>query len=756
MLQLKLFGVPAIERDGVLLTGRATHRHRLALLALLALAPGRRVSRDKLIAFLWPDSDDDKGRNLLKVATYVVRSELGDDALLTSGDELRLSTDLVQVDALEFEAAVESGDHVRANALYRGPLLDGFFLSDAPEFEHWVDRERDRFTALHRKTLEALADGAAAAGDLAGSAELWKTCAIQNPYDSRIALRYMQALEASGNRAGAIQHAAIHARLLQEELGVASAPEVAAFAERLRSEPPAETPVRAVTVQYIEPGPPAELLSPPSAPLRKQPRKIWPVALATLFVLAFGFAFSIWPRGADPQQSIVVLPFANLSADPDNEYFSDGLTEEIITRLSAVPGLKVISRTSAMHYKGTKLSLPQIAAQLKVDHILEGSVRQEGGRVRISAQLIDARVDGHLWADNYEHKLEDSFRVQEDIAHQVVRELEVKLASRARRQLDHRGTRDAAAYELYQRGRYAWNTRTRDAHTRAIDYFNQAIARDSAFADAYAGLAMAYLTGYQLNLLEMPEPEVYDRLKWAAERALALNDESADAHAVFALVLKWQRNWPGAEREYRRALELNPGNASARSWLSLLLRGMDRNEEATREARLATEYDPFAVVPAHNYGYQCYHARDYECAVRVLNKALEITPYPGVYRSLGLTYAQIGKHDLALANAQRAVDLAPERPDFLADLAYVQARAGNLEEARATLNRAKLQPREGFSIARAYVALNEPDSAFAWFQQSNWKWSHRASRNDPALDPLRADPRFAQMVARVDRELGMK
>src|SRR5688572_4499973 len=200
MFQLKLFGVPTLERDGAVVTGRASQRHKLALLALLALAPGRRFTRDKLIAYLWPESDPERGRNLLKVSTYVIRSALGEDTLVSSGDELRLNTDLIQVDVAEFEIALEQADFERAVSLCQGPLLDGFFLPDAPEFEHWVDRERDRIAAGYRKALEGLADSAANAGDLSKAVEWWKLRAVQDPYDSRVALRLMQALDASGNR----------------------------------------------------------------------------------------------------------------------------------------------------------------------------------------------------------------------------------------------------------------------------------------------------------------------------------------------------------------------------------------------------------------------------------------------------------------------------------------------------------------------------------------------------------------------------
>ncbi|MBA3341373.1 MAG: hypothetical protein H0T48_06010 [Gemmatimonadaceae bacterium] len=777
---LKLLGSPSLEGGGgAPLTGRAAQRHRLALLAPLALAPAQRLSRDNLIAYLWPESDAERGRNLLNVSTYVLRTALGESALLSEGNDLRLNAEIIQTDVADFEAALERADHERAVVLYRGPFLDGFFLSEAPEFEHWVDRERERLAGGYAKALEALAEAAEGERDFARAAEWWKARAAHDLYDSRVALRLMQALAASGNRAGAIQHAAIHQRLLQQEFGMGSAPEIAALAERLRTEPATETPVLSQWAEtqrerHIEPPvPPNE--EPVAAPVesrfarptypssaaavegRTGRRRRWLAATALLAVVcSVGAVWAVGWDDSEPERSIVVLPFINMSPDADNEYFSDGVTEEIITRLSAVPELKVISRTSAMHYRGSKKSLPQIADELNVAHILEGSVRQSDGRVRISAQLVDARADGHLWAENYDYKLRDIFRVQEEIAREVVRALELELGERGRTLLVKQGTRDPEAYQFYRRGRFLWNTRTREGHEQAIEYYRRAIERDSSYADAYAGLADAYLTAYQFNVSSRPEAEAYSRLKWAAERALALDDQSADAHTSFAVALWWQRNWLGAERELRRAIALNPGHATARSWYSLLLAGLGRSEEALQQSRRAYELDPFAVIISITYAWQCYLARDYDCAIEQHRRTLEINnAWAPAYAGAGLAYAQKRMHQAATREVSKAVELMPQSSTW-ADLAYVHALSGRKEEAVQLLQRAKIGAPEGFNIARAYVALGEPDSAFAWLDRSSWQWPHRAVRSDPALDPLRSDPRFAQLVVRVDREMGIQ
>ena len=754
---LRLFGSPCIEADGgggAVLSGRVAQRHRLGLLALIAMAPGQRLSRDKLIAYLWPESDAERGRNLLKVSSYVLRTTLGEGALLSEGDELRLNADLVGTDAAEFEAALERSDYARAVALYKSPFLDGFFLSEAPEFEQWANRERERLAIGYAKALEALAEEAQAERDYSRAADWWKRRAVQDPYDSRVALRLMQALEASGNPAGAVQHATVHQRLLQQEFGLATAPEITALAERLRKQPVSAAP--ASVPGTPRPALPATQHVDDIRPRKDAVRRKSALALLAVIVVALA-VWRAWPRSSQAERSIAVLPFIDLSQGGDNEAFNDGLTEEIIAGLSGVPELKVISRTSVMHYKGAQKPLRQIARELNVAHILEGSVRQDGRRVRITAQLIDARSDDHLWARNYDSDLHDIFRVQEQIARQVVQALAVELGDRGNVSLVRQGTSDPEAYQLYRRGRYLWNTRTREGHQRAIDYYQRAIERDSSYADAYAGLADTYRTAWQLNLSALSEDETFERAKWAAERALALDDKSADAHVSVAASLQAEKNWPGTERELRRAIELNPNHATAHTWYSLLLAGLGRPREALEESRRAYELDPFAIVPSSNYGWQCYLARDSQCAIDQYRRTLEIGPaYGRTHARLGFAYAQKGMLDEAARALEKAIELHPERPDFVADLAYVQALRGETAAAKATLERAKREPFEPFNVGRAYVALREPDSAFAWLERSRWQWPHRAALSDPALDPLRADPRFARLAARIEREMGLR
>ena len=775
------------------------------------------ISRDKLIAYLWPDADAERGRHLLSNSLYVLRQALGEDTLLAAGDVVR-SADGLRCDVREFEEALSRGEPERAVTLYAGPLLDGFFLPDAPEFERWVERERERIASAHAHALESLAEAAEGRRDFLGAAAWWKRRAAHDPLDSRVALRLMRTLEAGGNRAGALQHAAVHQRLLREELGISATPGVTALVERLRSEPvpelsaphpyagarhgsrtaPDHEPPRdrsppeaaaviagpsaahssatdrsatdtsaaaAMTAAASEPVSTidGEDAAPPSsrAPTTggRARRPGWPLAAAALLIVAAlsGVLWTRLPHAVPPERSIVVLPFVNLTADDGNEYFSDGLAEEVILRLAALPELKVISRTSAMHYKGSSAPVRQIAQELGVAHVLEGTVRQGSGRLRVSARLLDAAADAPRWTASYDVEPHDPFGVQEEIVREVVRALAVKPQAEGRRQLARRGTRDPVAYELYRRGRFHWSRRTREDHAKAVEYYQRAIARDSGYAEPYAGLADAYLTSYQLGISGLSEAESYSRLKWAAERALALDDQSADAHASFAVSLWWQRNWPGAEREFRRTLALAPGNASARGWYALLLAGLGRSNEAVREGRLAAELDPFALLANINYAWVCYVARDYPCAVEQYRRALEINEaWPPAHAGLGLAYAQQRRYDDASREVSAALRARPQDRSYLSDLAYVYALAGRRAEAERLLHSAATVPGNEFSVARAWAALGQADSAFAWLERSAWQWPHRAVRGDPALDPLRADPRFTRISERVDREMGVR
>ena len=783
--RLRLLGGASIERaEGTPLAGPAAQRHRIALLALLACASMR--GREKLMTLLWPERDAERARNLLNVAVYSLRKTLGDEAIQSAGEELRLNPEVVRSDVVDFRAALERGDHETAVALYGGPLLDGFFVDDAPELERWIDGERERLATSYARALEALARAAEKRRDFGASSEWWRRRAAHDPYDSRVTEALMRSLEASGNRAAALQHATAHERLLRDELGIAPSAEVASLVARMRTLPAADQPetdpigaraavaiaepveqtANPLTPRHagVQPGVPvaAELDVRESSGRRRTRRLAVAFPMAALVAIAAALTWRAQPSAVERERSVAVLPFVNMSAESANEYFSDGVTEEIITRLSAEPGLKVISRTSAMRYKGSMAPLRQIATELGVAHVLEGSVRREGAKVRITVQLIDARSDAHLWAETFDRELGDMFLVQDEIAREVERALAIRLADKGA--TVKRGTRDAEAYEHYLRARWLWHRRTREGHLQAAAHFREAIARDSTYADAWSGLSDTYLTAYQANYFGFadPERETFALMRSAAERAVTLDPQAAEAHTSLATVRWWQEDFPGAERELRRAIALNPSYALPRSWLAILLAGTGRAEEALRESRLGVELDPFATVATQNYAGSYLMTRQWERCIEQARRGFEIDPGSAeLHEIVGACLALSGRAEEALPELRAAIAANGQMLELHAMLAWAQALAGHRDDARVTLRAAEAMPRGpndigiAFAIGRAFVALGDRDSAFTWLDRAAWKWPHLNNLYDPALDPIRADPRFALLAARVARELGL-
>ena len=488
MLLLRLLGGPSLSGNGSTLTGPAMQRHRLALLALLASSQSRPQSRDKLVAWLWPERDVEHARNLLNQGVHALRRAIGEAGIISIQNELRLDLTAVACDVVAFEDASAAGELERAISLYTGPFLDGFHLPGASEFEHWADGERDRLRRSYSRSLERLAQAAEERREWGSAVERWRGLVSEEPYDARVTLRLMRALESAGDRAGALQQARLHTLLLQQEFESGPDPDVVALAGRLRTEPANGDGRKIARVTADQFPPLAELTparaEPPSAfPSKRKPgsaRWLWPTLAA---VFALGLASLAWwtartSEGAfegPPQAtSIAVLPFVNMSPDGANEYFSDGMTEEIITALSKVQGLRVAARTSAFAFKGKSESVSEIGRQLRVGTVLEGSVRRAGDRLRITAQLINVKDGYHLWAEAYDRDLRDVFAVQGEIAQAIVGALRVKLSGEGAAMVV-RPTADLTAYDLYLKGRHALNQRTGASLLQAVDYFDQAI-----------------------------------------------------------------------------------------------------------------------------------------------------------------------------------------------------------------------------------------------------------------------------------------
>lgn len=487
VFSLKLFGGASIQSPTGPLEGRAAQRRRLGLLALLA-APRQAgtgqhavgVSRERLVAYLWPEAESDRGRHLLSDSVYRINQALGAEAISTAGDELRLNAVVLPSDVAELEDAVARGEHARVVSLYAGPFLDGIFLADSTEFERWVDSTRERFSRQYAASLEALADEAARTRDAAGAVDWWRRLAVHDIYNSRIAVRLIAALDATGARAAALRHAEIHTTLLRAELDAEPDPAFVALVERMRASPaamPATTPtaptetVSAQPAERVDPSPVRSLVHVPTIeyerhepPLIPTGRPRWvagfafacaAVAMLAVFVSAGAKRIERLPTSPNGV-SIAVLPFTDVSEQHDNEYFSDGMTEELMNTLAKLPDVRVASRTSALVYKGRAADVREVGQKLGVGTVLEGSVRRSGSKLRITVRLVSAGDGYQLWSDAYERRVSDDFAVQEEIATTIAANLRGRLLQTKGLTPVREPTTDTIVRELAPRERFAW------------------------------------------------------------------------------------------------------------------------------------------------------------------------------------------------------------------------------------------------------------------------------------------------------------
>jgi DNA-binding SARP family transcriptional activator len=701
MYLLRLFGGISIDGLGDAVEAGLQHRS-LAVLALLAVARDKGCSRDKLIGYLWAESDQERARHRLSDTLYLLRKSLGDEAVvLSGGGVLRLNPESVESDAGAFLDALDAGELEKAAGLCEGPFLDGFYTSGAPEFERWVESERQRFADAYAGALERLAEQAEAESDHRRAVEWGRRLRAEDPYNSRYVLGLMESLARSGDPANAIQVAQEHERLLKEELDAEPLPEVIELADRLRRE-------GGDFVEAVE-----------------RPR-----------MTTVGRVFAAEVPARPGRAWLAVLPFANVGDDPKREYFADGITGEIINHLGQVADLKVISRTSIMPYKDTDKGLPQIAEELGVATVVEGEVLQIGDRVRISAQLIDAGTDTHLWADRYERQLADIIEVQSDIAKRIVAALQLTLTPEARDRIERKPTENLEAYDYYLLGRHRWGRRGAQNIREAVRFFKAATERDATFALAWTGLADAWIT---LPFFEpIPFQEAYARAREAAQRALDLDDGLAEVHAVLgALAVYYEWDWDRAVIHLQRAVDLNPSYADAHHLLGNAQRGLGRLDQAIRSMQEGINLNPLTNSYYYNLALTLYDGGRAEEALDVFTKAEQREP-PVVW---GLQFMSVFLiHQQQAPEAFRVVrkwgDLAgfpdPERLhvvlEAVNDSKYTHEALAVLEDLRLAtgLRSGDLSlfylnldaPAEALSVVRESIA--ERHAYVPWFGKSVW------------------------------------
>jgi len=468
--------------------------------------------------------------------------------------------------------------------------------------------------------------------------------------------------------------------------------------------------------------------------------------------------------GELPKPSIAVLPFTNLSADPEQEYFCDGMAEEIINSLAQVKGLRVVARTSAFSFRGQETDIREIGRKLGVQTLLEGSVRKAGTRVRITAQLVNVDDGYHLWSEKYDRDVgqlccpEDIFSIQDEISLAIVDNLKVKLLGEEKAKLVKRYTEDLDAYNLYLKGRHFWNKRTEVGLKKSIEYFKQAIEKDPQYALAYAGLADSYITVQDYT--STSPKKLYPKAKEAAQRALQIDDSLAEAHTSVAAILFRYWNWKGAEREYKRAIELNPNYPTAHHWYALLLMYSARFEEAIKEIECARRLDTLSLVINRNVAVVFFYARQYDRAIDALQETFEIDPnFSLTHFTLGMVYLQKSMYDEALAELQKEKVILggwDHELEHLIGITY--ARMGKEDKAREVVNdlirRSEQEYASPFYIAKVYFALEENDQGFRWLNKA---YQERDSclleiKVDPGFDSVRLDRRFKALLKKVGLE----
>jgi len=456
--------------------------------------------------------------------------------------------------------------------------------------------------------------------------------------------------------------------------------------------------------------------------------------------------------------SIAVLPFANLSAEKDNEYFSEGLTEEIIMNLSKLQMLKVISRGSIMRYVKEGKTHKQTASDLGVQYLLEGSVRRYGSDLRITAQLVDAFRDEYIWAETYRGTMSDIFDIQEKVAAEIAQALQLRLSPDEKQNLKKRPTENTGAYQLYLQGRFFWNKRSEDGLKTAIKYFEEAIEHDPHYALAWAGIADSYsLLGEFGNI---PRKELYPKAEAAVNKALEIDNRLAEVHTSLASLLmlsKW--DWENSQKEFKLALELNPNYATAHHWYSQWFLNMGRLEESLRMISRAAELDPVSQAILKDKGLALYYNRQYDEAIEMARKTLELDPnYAAAHRLLSLAYQGKGRFDESITENEKWGRLTGNKVETAITLAQLYAVAGKADEARKLVGEVKRNKLEAEQIHRGlalvHAALGEIDIAFECLEESyeHHEESILSLKVDPKLDPLRSDPRFLVLLKKIGVE----
>jgi TolB-like protein/DNA-binding SARP family transcriptional activator/Tfp pilus assembly protein PilF len=761
---------------------------RIAVLAYLALHEGF-CRRDTLLPIFWPEQDEDRARASLRKLIYNLRKSLGDQVVVGRGDdEVGFGDGVVRCDAREMRRALQLRDPKTAVELYRGDLLPGFNLPDVPDFECWLDAERERLRLDTARAADALADSCRADGKLPEALDWSRRRLALTPGDESALRRVLLILEAMGDRGAAVEAFEHFSLQLRLTYGLEPSAETQDLIDHVRagrpavetatpSEPRSGTRQAGPALERVDSLPVpsiAELTEPRAARPGRPTRHVhWqrgvvlasfvlPILLLlrtpilTLVENAFG-ARSSGAYVPAHEFSIAVLPIADVSPGRDAEYLSVGMTDELINALGRLEGLRVAARTSTFAIARDSVDIRDVARKLGVRYVLEGSLRRDGSRVRLALQLIDATDGQQRWAQSYDREISDVLAMQEEISESVTAALRgpLELSSPTLR-----ATGDAEAYDQYLRGRFLLNQGGREPVQAAIRHFSAALDRDSSYALAYAGIADAHL-----SLADWVTPRsVLPAAKAAAERAIQLDDRLFETHLALAKVLhRFDWDWERSEREFKRALELAPDEPSVHYQYADFLRSSRRFDEslaATRrglalEAAVATAPLQFALYERERLSAALFRSHRYREAITMAESALELDPNSGARMNIVYASQMLGDFARASSELER---LGTRRGDSRGAVAMARnfVHAGKSAEARRlleeTLQEAQRQyvPRD--QIAHIYLAVGDTSRALQSLDAavSDQNWFMVFWNSDPFAESLRDDPRFRRILSRIN------
>jgi DNA-binding SARP family transcriptional activator/TolB-like protein/tetratricopeptide (TPR) repeat protein len=786
MYSLRLLGAPALRCDTGPITGRPLQRHRLALLALIG-SSAEGMPRERVLAYLWPESPSERARASLNESVYVIRKALGEEVVLNSATELRLNPSVIRVDAIECAAAVQAGDWEVALRLYGGPFLDGFFLGAAGEFDRWAESERARLAQLHRRVLERLARCAGEAGDWEAAVDWWRKLAGQDLYDARIARGLMEALAAAGNRAGALEHARVHAALLKTEFQADPDPEVAALAERIRTAPPSLLPgvlpaardvtgapisSRSAPVPATAPTAPGEGSPPRPTPAQPPPepsRRTRHAVLAATVLLLLGsvLGYTTWERArgagnrADPTLvSLAVLPFQNIAARDDADVLEIGVPDAIITRLATIERMRVRPTSAILSFTARSTTAVSAGEALAVEYVLTGTIQASDDRVRVNVQLVRVSDGIPVWGEHFEAKRTDLLAVQDEVSASVATALRVHMSAAERERLRLVPTRDAMASELYMRGRAQLLRRTEPATRAAAQAFEEAIGRDPNYALAHAGLALASAEMH-LRYPSRDSTDEWGRVAMrSAHRALDLDPRLGEAHEALAAVFrKTEFDWHRTIEESRRAIALNPSLEGPHHYMAGAFFHLGLLEEADRALDAAEAINPTGdkVELLRTRGMNALWAGRFGDAVTLLEEAHRRSDRPIADWSLALASFYAGEPDRAESTLRLLIasPSASASTRAQATLASFLAARGVVAEAeqhvRAVVTGPYMDHHVAYSLGVAYAQLGLPAESVRWLREAAgtgfrcYPWFV----TDPLLGPLGPDAGFQDLLTRL-------